>query len=61
MLSPISPSMEQLTNGSFGKRPRKAKEERRGPYSSIASVTLMIARQLKKDITKRVAVHQLPE
>jgi hypothetical protein len=37
------------------------KEERRGPYSSIASVTLMIARQLKKDITKRDAAHQLPE
>jgi hypothetical protein len=37
------------------------KEERRGPYSSIASVTLMIARQLKKDITTRDAVHQLPE
>ena len=47
----------KLTNGSFGKRPGKAKEERRGPYSSIASVTLMIARQLKKDITKRVAAH----
>jgi hypothetical protein len=37
------------------------KEERRGPYSSIDSVTLMIARQLKRDITKRDAVHQLPE
>lgn len=37
------------------------KEERRGPYSSIASVTLMIARQLKKEVTKRDAVHQLPE
>jgi hypothetical protein len=37
------------------------KEERRGPYGSIASVTLMIARQLRRDITKRDAVHQLPE
>jgi hypothetical protein len=37
------------------------KEERRGPYSSIASVTLMIARQLKKDLIKRDATHQLPE
>lgn len=37
------------------------KEERRGPYSSLASVTLMIARQLKREITKRDAVHQLPE
>ena len=37
------------------------KEERRGPYSSIASVTLMVARELKREITKRDAVHQLPE
>ena len=37
------------------------RDERRGPYSSIASVTLMIARQLMKDITKRDGSHQLPE
>lgn len=37
------------------------KEERRGPYSSIASVTLMVARELKREITKRDALHQLPE
>ena len=37
------------------------KEERRGPCSNIASVTLMIAWQLKKDITTRNAVNQLPE
>lgn len=37
------------------------KGERRGPYSSIASVTLMVARELKREITKRDAVHQLPE
>jgi hypothetical protein len=37
------------------------KEERRGPYSSIASVTLMAARELKREITKRDTVHQLPE
>jgi hypothetical protein len=36
------------------------REERKGPYSSIASVTLMIARHLKRDIVKRDAVHQLP-
>jgi hypothetical protein len=29
--------------------------------SSVASVTLMIARQLGKDIKKRDNVHQLPE
>ena len=37
------------------------RQERHGPYSSIASVTLMIARQLMKDITKRDASLQLPE
>ena len=31
------------------------KEEWRGPYSSMTSVTLMIARELKKEITKRDA------
>jgi hypothetical protein len=37
------------------------REERHGPYSSIASVTLMIARQLTKDIIKRDGSHHLPE
>lgn len=37
------------------------KEERKGPYTSLASVTLIIARQLKREIVKRDAVHQLPE
>jgi hypothetical protein len=37
------------------------KEQRKGPYSSIASVTLMIARELKREVVKRDAVHQLPE
>jgi hypothetical protein len=32
-----------------------------GPYSSMASVTLMIARELKRELTKRDAVHVLPE
>lgn len=31
------------------------KEERRGPYGSISSVTLVIARQLKREIAKRDA------
>jgi hypothetical protein len=33
----------------------------RGPYSSMASVSLMIARHLKREILKRDAVHALPE
>lgn len=37
------------------------KEHRKGPYSSMASVTLMIARELKREIARRDAVHQLPE
>lgn len=42
----------------FGRSARFGdKEEMRGPYSSIASVTLLIARQLKREITKRDAVH----
>jgi len=36
------------------------KEERRGPYSSVASVTLMIARQMKRVTERRDAVHKLP-
>lgn len=35
------------------------KQEAKGPYSSIASVTLMIARQLKREITKRDKIHEL--
>ena len=36
------------------------KEERKGPYSSMDSVSLMIARELKREIKKRDAAHQLP-
>ena len=36
----------------FGER-----EELRGPYSSISSVTLVIARHLKREIAKRDAPH----
>jgi hypothetical protein len=37
------------------------KEERRGPYSSVASVTLMIARQFQRDLKIREERHKLPE
>jgi hypothetical protein len=33
------------------------KAEMKGPYGSIASVTLVIARQLKREITKRDVPH----
>jgi hypothetical protein len=29
------------------------KDEAKGPYGSMASVTLMIARELKREVTKR--------
>jgi len=37
------------------------REERKGPYGSMASVTLMVARELKREIAKREERHQLPE
>jgi hypothetical protein len=33
------------------------KNEAKGPYGGMASVTLMIARELKREITKRDAPH----
>ena len=40
----------------FGRTSRYGdKEERKGPYGSIASVTLVIARQLKREVAKRDA------
>jgi hypothetical protein len=33
------------------------KSEAKGPYGSMASVTLMIARELKREITKRDTPH----
>ena len=35
------------------------KKEAKGPYSSMASVTLMIARQLVREITKRDAPYSM--
>jgi hypothetical protein len=43
----------------FGRTARyEDKEERKGPYGSIASVTLVIARQLKREIAKRDAAQR---
>lgn len=52
-------TVELRTRGWFFKRTYGDGEEK-GPYSSIASVTLMIARQLLKEIVRRDAPHQLP-
>jgi hypothetical protein len=41
----------------FGRTARyEDKEERKGPYGSIASVSLVIARELKREITRRDAI-----
>jgi hypothetical protein len=43
----------------FGRTARYAdKEKRKGPYKSIASVTLVIARELKREIAKRDSARQ---
>jgi hypothetical protein len=42
----------------FGRSTRFGdREEMKGPYGSIASVTLVIARHLKREIAKRDAPH----
>jgi hypothetical protein len=42
----------------FGRTARyEEKEERKGPYSSVASVTLVIARELKREIARRDTAH----
>lgn len=42
----------------FGRTSRYGdKKERKGPYGSIASVTLVIARQLKREIARRDAAY----
>jgi hypothetical protein len=54
-------TVEQRPKGWYYWRTYGDKHEAKGPYSSMASVTLMIARELKREITKREAVHALPE
>jgi hypothetical protein len=42
----------------FGRSARYGeKDEMKGPYRSVSSVTLVIARQLKREISKRDAPH----
>jgi hypothetical protein len=50
-------TVERRENGWFFGRSAHfgEKEEMKGPYGSIASVTLIIARQLKREIAKRDA------
>lgn len=52
-------TVEHRGNGwYFGRTTRfDEKRERKGPYSSVASVTLVIARELRREIAKRDAAH----
>lgn len=54
-------TVEVRPRGYFFRRTYIPDDAWRGPYSSIASVTLMIARQLGREITKRDEPHQLPQ
>jgi hypothetical protein len=53
-------TVEIRPRGYFYKR-TYGEDDWRGPYSSAASITLMIARQLLKEITRRDEPHQLPQ
>ena len=53
-------SVEVRPRGYFYRK-TYAEDEWRGPYSSPASVALMIARQLSRELTKRDEPHQLPQ
>jgi hypothetical protein len=54
-------TVEKKPKGWYFRPTYGAESEWKGPYSSMASVTLMIARRLKKEIVKRDAAHQLPD
>ena len=53
-------TVELRARGWFYFRTYGEKEEK-GPYRSMASVTLMIARELLREITRRDVPHQLPQ
>jgi hypothetical protein len=52
-------SVEVRPRGYFFKK-TYADDDWHGPYSSPASVSLMIARQLGKELKRRDAPHELP-
>jgi len=53
-------TVELRARGWFFKR-TYGDEQEKGPYSSVFSVCLMIARELVREVTKRDAPHQLPQ
>ena len=48
-------TVERRPKGWFFCRTGHEKEKWRGPYTSVASVTLMIARQLRREVERRDA------
>ena len=54
-------TVECRVKGWYFWRTYGGKDDIKGPYSSMASITLMIARELRKEIAKRDAVYRLPE
>ncbi|HLH93943.1 MAG TPA: hypothetical protein VKW08_02385 [Xanthobacteraceae bacterium] len=54
-------TVEHRMKGWYFWRTYGGKDVVKGPYGSEASVTLMIARELRREIAKRDAAHQLPE
>ncbi len=53
-------SVEVRPRGLFYRK-TYAEDEWHGPYSSASSVSLMIARQLRRELETRDAPHQLPQ
>lgn len=54
-------TVERRPKGWYFWRTYGDRSDVKGPYSSINSVTLMVARELLREIAKRDAAHKLPE
>ena len=54
-------TVERRAKGWYFWRTYGGKDDLKGPYGSMTSVSLMIARQLRRELAKRDAQHQLPE
>jgi hypothetical protein len=54
-------NLRSSRNGWYYWRTYGAKDQAKGPYASLSSVTLMIARELKREIGKRDAPYSVEE
>ena len=52
-------TVERRPKGWFFCRTGYEKDKWRGPYSSVASVTLMVARELRRDVERRDAPYNI--